>query len=101
MGHRQPGRDRANRVGLRRGVPDVEQARCGKRSATGATWATIREDLQDLHVGVFTGPAGTFTQTSTPTPAARAALAALDIEPPKRILRLAPATTEPAEQATG
>ena len=63
---------------------------------TGATWATIREDLQDLHVGVFTGPAGTFTQTSTPTPAARAALTALDIDPPKKILHLTPA----AEAAT-
>jgi hypothetical protein len=68
---------------------------------TGATWATVREDLQDLHVGVFTGPVGTFTQTSTPTPAARAALAALGIDPPKKILRLVPAGPEPAEQATG
>ena len=68
---------------------------------TGATWATAREDLQDLHVGVFTGPAGTFTQTSTPTPAAHAALAALDIGPPKKILRLTPAATEPSEQRAG
>jgi len=68
---------------------------------TGATWATVREDLQDLHVGVFTGPAGTFTQTSTPTPATRAALTALDIVPPKKILHLAAATPEPAEQPAG
>ena len=68
---------------------------------TDATWATVREDLQDLHVGVFTGPAGTFTQTSTPTPAARAALAALGIDPPKKILRLTPASPEPAEQRAG
>jgi hypothetical protein len=68
---------------------------------TGATWATVREDLQDLHVGVFTGPAGTFTQTSSLTPGARAALAALDIDPPKKILRLAPAGPDPAEQRTG
>src|SRR3954468_13676241 len=68
---------------------------------TGATWATVREDLQDLHVGVFTGPAGTFTQTSTPTPATRAALTALDIVPPKKILHLAAATPESAEQPAG
>jgi Transposase DDE domain len=68
---------------------------------TGGTWATVREDLQDLHVGVFTGPAGTFTQTSTPTPAARAALTALDIDPPKKILHLAPADPQAAEQQTG
>jgi hypothetical protein len=68
---------------------------------TGRTWVTLREDLQDLHVGVFTGPAGTFTQTSTPTPAARAVLAALDIDPPKKILSLVPAGTEAAEQHAG
>lgn len=68
---------------------------------TGSTWNIVREDLQDLHVGVFTGPAGTFTQTSTPTPAARAALATLGIDPPKKILRLAPTGIEPAEQRAG
>src|SRR3954452_9777763 len=68
---------------------------------TGATWATVREDLQDLHVGVFTGPARTFTQTRTLTPAARAALAALQVDPPKKVLRLAPAGPEPAQRRTG
>src|SRR5437764_13094150 len=67
---------------------------------TGSTWATVREDLQDLHAGVFTGPAGTFAQTSTPTPAARTTLAALNIDPPKKILSLTPAATESAEQRT-
>jgi hypothetical protein len=66
---------------------------------TGATWAAVREDLHDLHAGVFTGPAGTFTQTSTPTPAARAVLTALDIDPPKKILHLAPATEATAPTA--
>jgi hypothetical protein len=28
---------------------------------TGRTWNTVREDLRDLHIGVFTGPAGSFT----------------------------------------
>src|SRR3954451_21702728 len=46
---------------------------------TGRTWAAVREDLQDLHVGVFTGPAGTFTQTSEPTTAIKTVLAALDV----------------------
>jgi hypothetical protein len=59
---------------------------------TGRTWASVREDLQDLHVGVFPGPAGTFTQTSQPTTATKALLAALDIPAPKKILRLDPAT---------
>ena len=59
---------------------------------TGRTWAAVREDLQDLHVGVFTGPAGTFTQTSEPTTATKAVLAALEITPPKKVLQLDPAT---------
>jgi Transposase DDE domain len=58
---------------------------------TGRTWATVREDLQDLHVGVFTGSAGTFTQTSEPTTATKAVLAALQITPPKKVLQLDPA----------
>jgi hypothetical protein len=52
---------------------------------TGRSWAAVRADLCDLHVGVFTGPAGTFTQTGIPT------TAALGIAPPKKILQLTPA----------
>src|SRR3954452_7993378 len=59
---------------------------------TGSTWATVREDLQDLHAGVFTGPAGTFAQTSQPTDATKNVLAALDLPAPKKILQLDPAT---------
>jgi hypothetical protein len=58
---------------------------------TGRSWAAVREDLHDLHVGLFTGPAGTFTQTSEPTPATKTVLAALDVAPPKKILQLTPA----------
>lgn len=60
-------------------------------TSTGQTWATAREDLQDLHVGTFTGPAGTFAQTTTLTPAARAIFTALAVTPPKKILTLTPA----------
>src|SRR3954465_2441034 len=59
---------------------------------TGHTWTDVREDLQDLHVGVFTGPAGTFTQTSEPTTATQAVLAALQLTPPKKVLQIDPAT---------
>lgn len=52
---------------------------------TGRTWAAVREELQDLHVGAF-------TQTSQPTAATKTILAALDIPPAKKILRLDPAT---------
>ena len=57
---------------------------------TGRTWSAVREDLSDLHAGVFTGPAGAFTQTSTPTTAVRDVLAVLGIGPPKKILQLIP-----------
>ncbi len=67
---------------------------------TGRTWTDVREDLQDLHVGVFTGPAGTFTQTSTPTTGTRDVLAALGVAPPKKILDLRPAAhADPAGDA--
>src|SRR4051794_24322558 len=67
---------------------------------TGRTWTDVREDLQDLHVGAFTGRAGTFTQTSPPSPAARDVLAALGVPPPKKILDLRPtASAEPAGDA--
>ena len=59
---------------------------------TGRTWAAVREDLQDLHVGVFTGSAGTFAQTSEPTTATKKVLATLEITPPKKVLRLDLAT---------
>jgi hypothetical protein len=59
---------------------------------TGRTWGAVREDLQDLHVGVFTGSAGTFTQTSEPTTATKKVLAALEITPPKKVLQIDPVT---------
>ena len=68
---------------------------------TGRTWTDVREDLTDLHVGVFSGPSGTFAQTSTPTSGARAALAALGLPAPKKILDLHPAATAaPADDAS-
>jgi hypothetical protein len=46
-----------------------------------------------LHVGVFTGPAGTFASTSERTTATKAVLAALEITAPKKVLRLDPPTS--------
>ena len=36
-------------------------------TTTGDTWHRIREDLQELHVGTFEGPAGTFRQRTQRT----------------------------------
>ncbi|MGE5763042.1 MAG: hypothetical protein ACM3ZF_03885 [Mycobacterium leprae] len=55
---------------------------------TGTTWTTARAELQRLHVGTFTGPAGTFRQTTTPTPAIRRPHDILDIPLPPKIPHL-------------
>jgi hypothetical protein len=41
--------------------------------------AAVREDLHELHVGVVTGPAGSFTPTSEPATATKAVAAAPEI----------------------
>lgn len=57
---------------------------------TATTWPRARAELQRLHVGTFTGPAGLFRQTSTPSAEARRLHTALDLAPPPRILDLNP-----------
>lgn len=62
-------------------------------TTTGHTWSNLREDLQELHVGTFEGPAGTFRQRTEITAEQRDILGKLDIEPPKKIIELGlPAT---------
>jgi hypothetical protein len=56
------------------------------------TWLNLREELQRIHVGTFTGPAGTFRQRTQTSPAQRAILAKLGIAEPKRIITLEPGT---------
>ena len=40
-------------------------------TTTAQTWSSTRDELQRLHLGTFTGPAGTFLQRTEihPTPA--------------------------------
>ena len=64
---------------------------------TGHTWASLREDLQDLHVIVAAGHAGTFAQTTTPTKAVRTILAALHLDAPRPVLHAAPAREHDAD----
>jgi hypothetical protein len=59
---------------------------------THATWPRARDELQRLHVGTFTGPAGTFRQTTTPGPETRRLHEALKVALPPKILHL---DTEP------
>ena len=64
-------------------------------TTTGDTWNHVRADLQELHVGVFEGPAGTFRQRTELTPAQRAILAKPNVDAPRKIIELgsAPATS--------
>jgi hypothetical protein len=64
-------------------------------TTTGDTWNRVREDLQDLHVGTFDGPAGTFRQRTELTTAQRDILAKLGIDAPKKIIELGPAPATP------
>ncbi|MFN2320918.1 MAG: IS1634 family transposase [Dermatophilaceae bacterium] len=58
-------------------------------TTTGDTWNNIRRELQRLHVGTFTGPVGTYRQTTDLTSEQAKILAQLDITAPPRILDLA------------
>ena len=61
-------------------------------TGTGQTWTMLREDLQRLHLGTFTGPAGAFRQRTELTPTVKKALAALELPEPRRVYEATPAT---------
>jgi hypothetical protein len=61
-------------------------------NATGQTWPVMRRELDRIHLGAFTGPAGTFRQRTELSRSARDLLAKLSIDPPGKIHELTPAT---------
>jgi hypothetical protein len=61
-------------------------------TSTGQTWTTLREELQRLHLGTFTGPAGQFRQRTELTSAVKKILDQLDLPEPRRVYEAAPAT---------
>jgi hypothetical protein len=67
-------------------------------TATGRTWNTIRADAQRLHIVTYTGPAGTFAQSTEPTKPHRDLFAALNLQPPKKIIQIA---TTSSDDTTG
>lgn len=67
----------------------IVETRAGTADTT-TTWPRARDQLQRLHVGTFTGPAGLFRQTTPPSPEARRLHTALDLALPPRILDLDP-----------
>ncbi len=52
---------------------------------TGQAWPAMRRELQRIHVGTFTGPAGTFRQRTEVPKTARDLLTALKIGAPRKI----------------
>jgi len=61
-------------------------------NATGKTWPVMRRELDRIHLGAFTGPAGTFRQRTDLSKPARDLLAKLNLDPPGKIHELTPAT---------
>ncbi len=57
-------------------------------TTTADTWTNVRRELQRLAVGTFTGPTGTYRQTTQPTTEQTRLLSQLDLKPPPRILTL-------------
>jgi DDE family transposase len=60
---------------------------------TGRSWTAVRAELQRLHVGTFTGPAGTFRQRTELTAEQKAILTALGLPAPPRVLTATPTAT--------
>jgi hypothetical protein len=66
----------------------VVETRATTPDGQATSWPRARDTLQRLHVGLFTGPAGTFRQTTAPTDEARRLHTALNLPLPPRILHL-------------
>ena len=62
-------------------------------TSTDMTWAKITHELDQLHLGLFQGPAGSFQQRTDLTKPQRDILAKLGIAHPKKIIKAEPATT--------
>jgi hypothetical protein len=59
-------------------------------TTSGTTWNRLRTELQRVHAVTFTGPAGTYRQSTDLSKTHRDLFTALGIDPPKRVLELTP-----------
>lgn len=59
-------------------------------NATSTTWSRLRTELQRLHAVTYTGPAGTFRQSTELTKPQRDIYTALDLTPPRKVIDLTP-----------
>ena len=60
-------------------------------TTTGSTWHQLREHLDELHLGTFTGTAGTYRQRTELTKPQRDLFTKLGLTAPKKVIELAPA----------
>jgi transposase len=65
---------------------------------TEQTWRNLRDELQRMHLGTFTGPAGTSQQRTELTPAQRDILRAMGVAQPPLFLHLAASPAGPIQQ---
>src|SRR5262245_15874852 len=61
-------------------------------TTTGDTWNSIRTDLGRIHLGTFTGPAGTFCQRTEITTTQKKISTTLRVTEPPRVLDATPTT---------
>jgi len=64
--------------------------------ATDDTWRNLRHDLDRIHLGTFTGPAGTVKRRTATTPTQANILRALDLAEPPQFSDLRPASAPAA-----
>ncbi|GAA2715074.1 IS1634 family transposase [Micromonospora olivasterospora] len=60
---------------------------------TGQTWPAVRNELQRLHLGTFTGPAGSYRQRTELNTGQKKILTALSLPEPRRVFEATPATS--------
>ena len=61
-------------------------------TATADTWRNLRHQLDRMHQGTFTGPAGTIRRRTTTLPEQAAILRALKLPEPPQFTELTPPT---------
>lgn len=60
-------------------------------TTTGNTWRNLRHELDRIHLGTFTSPAGTITRRTATTPAQTATLRTLELDEPREFQQITPA----------
>lgn len=65
-------------------------------TGTGDTWRNLRHQLDQMHLGTFTGPAGTVKRRTATTTAQTRIFSALNVAEPREFSELRPATAPAA-----